>query len=97
MCFNEATTEAGRSALGWYHDKKDDARGIGLGPEHDWASHGADGFGLGCVVYEEPHAPRKKDPRGHAGAGAWMGAIAWLSIGVSSLSLMLSHLHQMIA
>jgi phage terminase large subunit len=97
MWFNEATTEAGRSALGWYHEKKDDARGIGLGPEHDWASHGADGFGLGCVVYEEPHAPRKKDPRGHAGAGAWMGAIAWLSIGVSSLSLMLSHLHQMIA
>jgi len=72
MWFNEATTEGGRAALGWYHEKKDDARGIGLGPEHDWASHGADAFGLGCVVYEEPHAPRKKDPRGHAGAGAWM-------------------------
>lgn len=73
MWFNEATTEGGRAALGWYHEKKDDARGIGLGPEHDWASHGSDAFGLGCVVYDEPHAPRKKDPRGHAGAGAWMG------------------------
>jgi phage terminase large subunit len=52
--FNEATTEAGREALGWYHEKKDDARNIGLGPEHDWSSHGADAFGLMCVAYEEP-------------------------------------------
>lgn len=54
MWFNEATTEAGRAALGWYHEKKDEARNIGLGPEHDWASHGADSFGLGAVIYEEP-------------------------------------------
>lgn len=52
--FNEDTTEPGRDALGWYHEKKDDERGIGLGPEHDWASHGADAFGLMCVAYEEP-------------------------------------------
>ena len=52
--FNEATTEGGRAALGWYHEKKDEARNIGLGPEHDWSSHGADAFGLMCVVYEEP-------------------------------------------
>jgi phage terminase large subunit len=51
--FNEATTEAGRDALGWYHEKKHDL-GHGLGPEHDWASHGADAFGLMCVAYEEP-------------------------------------------
>jgi phage terminase large subunit len=48
--FNEATTSAGLDALGWYHEKKDEERGIGLGPEHDWASHGADAFGLGCIV-----------------------------------------------
>ncbi|WP_431509763.1 phage terminase large subunit [Variovorax sp. DAIF25] len=54
MWFNEATTEAGVAALGWYHEKKDEARNIGLGPEHDWASHGADAFGLMCVAYEEP-------------------------------------------
>jgi phage terminase large subunit len=52
--FHEATTEAGRAALGWYHEKKDQARGIGLGPDHDWSSHGADAFGLGCVIWKEP-------------------------------------------
>jgi phage terminase large subunit len=72
MWFNEATTEPGRDALGWYHEKKDDARNIGLGPEHDWASHGADAFGLMCVVYEEPRTAKKPDPR-NRGAGAWMG------------------------
>jgi phage terminase large subunit len=51
--FNAATTEAGRDALGWYHEKRDEARGIGLGPEHDWASHGADAFGLMAVDYLE--------------------------------------------
>jgi phage terminase large subunit len=59
--FNETTTEAGRDALGWYHEKKDDARGIGLGPEHDWSSHGADGFGLMCVVFEDPGKNSTKD------------------------------------
>jgi phage terminase large subunit len=55
--FNEATTEAGREALGWYHEKKsDDDREVGLGPEHDWSSHGADAFGLMCVAYEEPRS-----------------------------------------
>lgn len=57
--FNADTTEAGREALGWYHEKKDEARGIGLGPEHDWASHGADAFGLMAVAYEEPRQARK--------------------------------------
>lgn len=55
--FNEATTEAGRAALGWYHEKRDAERGIGLGPEHDWASHGADAFGLMCVAYEPAGGP----------------------------------------
>lgn len=54
MWFNEETTEAGRAALGWYHEKKDENRGIGLGPEHDWASHGADAFGLMAVAHEIP-------------------------------------------
>lgn len=54
MWFNEETTAAGIEALGWYHEQRDEDRDIGLGPEHDWASHGADGFGLGCVVYETP-------------------------------------------
>jgi len=52
--FNEATTGPLRDALGWYHEKRDEQRGVGLGPEHDWASHGSDGFGLMAVTYEEP-------------------------------------------
>lgn len=54
MWFNQETTQPGIDALGWYHEKKDDARNIGLGPEHDWSSHGADAFGLMCVAYEPP-------------------------------------------
>ena len=54
LWFNEATTKGGLEALGWYHEKKDEARDIGLGPEHDWSSHGADAFGLMCVAYERP-------------------------------------------
>lgn len=51
--FNEETTAGGLEALGWYHEKKDEIRGIGLGPEHDWASHGADSFGLLALVTEQ--------------------------------------------
>ena len=52
--FNEATTAPGREALGWYHEKRDEERGIGLGPNHDWSSHGADAAGLMWSCYEEP-------------------------------------------
>jgi phage terminase large subunit len=51
--FNAPTTEPGLDALGWYHEKRDPARNVGMGPEHDWASHGADAFGLLAVVEEE--------------------------------------------
>jgi phage terminase large subunit len=49
MWFHEQTTQGGLDALGWYHEKKDEARGIGLGPDHDWSSHAADSFGLMAV------------------------------------------------
>jgi phage terminase large subunit len=72
--FNANTTEAGREALGWYHEKKsDDARDIGLGPDHDWSSHAADAFGLMCVHYEEPKEKRKPAARAHGGAMGWAG------------------------
>ncbi|MGJ3630167.1 hypothetical protein AB5I41_31225 [Sphingomonas sp. MMS24-JH45] len=51
---DKAGCDGGLKALGWYHEKKDEARNIGLGPEHDWASHGADAFGLMCCDYEQP-------------------------------------------
>ncbi len=70
MYFNEETCEAGLDALGSYHERKDEKRGIGLGPEHDWASNGADSFGLGAVAYEAPQEARRKRA---AGARSWMG------------------------
>jgi phage terminase large subunit len=58
--FNEETTEAGREALAWYHERKsEDVRDVGLGPEHDWSSHCADAFGLMCVAYEAPRGRPK--------------------------------------
>jgi phage terminase large subunit len=58
LWFNEDTTEAGRDALGYYHERKDETRNVGLGPEHDWSSNGADAFGLMAIVYEEPSKAR---------------------------------------
>jgi phage terminase large subunit len=76
--FNEATTGPGRDALGWYHEKRDDERLIGLGPAHDWSSHGADAFGLMAVVYEPPAVvPARRRAYGERGGGSstgWMVA-----------------------
>lgn len=50
--FAAEKTGPGRDALGWYHEKIDERREIGLGPEHDWSSHAADAFGLMAVDYQ---------------------------------------------
>jgi len=70
--FDEDKCVGGLDALGWYHEKKDEVRNIGLGPEHDWASHGADAFGLMCVAYSPPDnsSPLEIPKR----SGGWMGA-----------------------
>lgn len=79
ISFNESTTQGGLEALGWYHEKKDDVRGIGLGPNHDWSSHAADSFGLLCVAAERIQRGENKPaqvPKGrssHRGRTAWMG------------------------
>jgi phage terminase large subunit len=52
--FNASTTEGGRDALGYYHERRDDVRQIGFGPEHNSSSHAADAFGLMVICYEEP-------------------------------------------
>jgi len=69
---DETKCDAGLKALGWYHEKKDDKRNIGLGPDHDWSSHSADAFGLMCVAYEEPTIKRDV-PRPRQIAGGWLG------------------------
>lgn len=65
------TCEDGLTAIGWYHEKRDETRGMGLGPEHDWSSHGSDSFGLMCVAYEIPavtggNSKRRSRPGGMA-------------------------------
>ena len=76
--FNAETTQAGIEALAAYAPKRDEVRGIDLGPNHDWASHDADSFGLICVAYEEPGDKKKVEVRRNRGGsglsgGAWMG------------------------
>lgn len=70
--FNAETTQPGIDALGWYHEKRDEARNIGLGPDHDWSSHAADAFGLMCVAYEAPRDKIKTRERVMVGQGSWM-------------------------
>jgi phage terminase large subunit len=54
MWFDAEKTIAGRKALLAYHERRDPERGVGLGPEHDWASHASDAAGLMAVAYREP-------------------------------------------
>jgi phage terminase large subunit len=72
--FNETATEAGRDALGYYHERRDETRNVGLGPSHDWSSHCADAFGLMALGYEEPAAKRAERDRGRwpdGGGSGW--------------------------
>jgi phage terminase large subunit len=40
MWIDSEHCDGGLEAVGWYHEKRDENREIGLGPEHDWSSHG---------------------------------------------------------
>jgi phage terminase large subunit len=73
--FNDTpAVESGLNALGWYHEKRDEDRGIGLGPEHDWSSHGADSYGLMAIVYEDhdKQSPSIEDPYAGFRSGTMM-------------------------
>lgn len=59
---DEERCSGGIDALGAYHAMRDEHRLIDLGPEHDWASHAADAFGMMCVAYDEPRARKYKQP-----------------------------------
>lgn len=61
ITFNDLPCKDGFAALGWYHEKWDDVRDIGMGPEHDWASHAADAFGLMAISYTEPGRQGKNE------------------------------------
>jgi len=61
IVFDRTKTEGGREALGWYHEKQDEKRDMGLGPEHDWSSHSADAFGAMAVdVIDRPKSEARK-------------------------------------
>lgn len=57
-------------ALGWYHEKRDENRGIGLGPNHDWSSHACDSFGAVAIAHNQINKPIVKKAM-HS--GHWMG------------------------
>ena len=61
VVFDREKTAHGREALGWYHEKQDEKRDMGLGPEHDWSSHSADAFGQMAVdVIDKPKSNARK-------------------------------------
>lgn len=78
MYFDKEYCEAGIEAIGWYHEKIDEERGVGLGPHHDWSSHGADAFGLIAVARpiilniadnDDDRYEGRDEDRGEAGYG----------------------------
>ena len=74
---NEESCKSGLQALSAYHEKRDEARNIGLGPNHDWASHGADAFGLMCISFELPKKQYNGSfygKSGSSGGAGWMAA-----------------------
>lgn len=71
--FEDTTTAPGREALGYYHERKDEARNIGLGPEHDWSSHAADGFGLMAVDYKPPRSSGNTETQ----SADWLNSGSW--------------------
>lgn len=76
MEFDEDKCAGGLKSLAAYHEKRDDKRSVGLGPNHDWSSHGADAFGLSAVDYKEPTltVPKPDMRDRHAGPAGWLRA-----------------------
>lgn len=55
-----SNVDAGIEALAWYHEKRDEERDIGLGPNHDWSSHAADAFGLIAIDHDAHETSKPK-------------------------------------
>ncbi len=73
MWFDKEKCAGGLEALRHYHEKFDEIRNMGLGPNHDWASHGADAFGLGAVAYKAPTPHGQHKPKVNTLRGRRMG------------------------
>jgi phage terminase large subunit len=72
MWFDSEKCEGGLDALGWYHEKMDTTRNIGLGPCHDWSSHANDAFGMVAVSVDILNKQRTISRRVSVNNG-WMG------------------------
>jgi len=59
MWFDEKKCAIGIDALRQYREKRDEKRGIDLGPLHDWTSHSADAFRYLCAGYTETQPTRR--------------------------------------
>ena len=67
----------GIDAIGWYHEKKDEHRGVGLGPDHDWSSHCCDAFGAMALEAEKLSKAKTKrtaKQRDRVVSGGWLGS-----------------------
>lgn len=70
MYFDATKCAVGIDALRQYREKRDEKRGINLGPLHDWTSHAADAFRYLCVGLQESQPKeRREQPRNIS----WMG------------------------
>jgi phage terminase large subunit len=70
MYFDEKRCAIGLDALRQYREKRDEKRGINLGPLHDWSSHAADAFRTLANGYKETQPAR---PTQRKVAVGWMG------------------------
>ena len=69
MYFDESKCAVGIDALRQYREKRDEKRGINLGPLHDWSSHAADAFRYLCMGFSETQPKRQ----GTRITTSWMG------------------------
>lgn len=69
MSFDETKCANGLKAIGWYHEKRNEG-GYGVGPNHDWASHSADAFGLAAVDHKPSAASVKLNLGNNSGGWA---------------------------
>lgn len=69
MYFDEKKCSIGIDALRQYREKRDEKRGVNLGPLHDWSSHAADAFRYLAMGFAETQPKRevKRYPT------SWMG------------------------
>jgi len=69
MYFDGVRCAIGIDALRQYREKRDEKRGVNLGPLHDWSSHAADSFRYLAMGFGETQPKREITQK----ARSWMG------------------------